>query len=252
MRLKQAVILAGGKGTRLKPYTDNVPKPLVQINGNPFLDYLIFSLFEEGISEILLLLGYKSDLIYNRYNEINHKSLKINFSFGSTNDKTGKRIIDAYNMLDNKFLLVYGDNYWPLELKKMINQYRINNTLLMTTVYGNRDGKGEYGFENNIIINDKYIVEGYDKERKDKKANGVDIGYFIVDKRTINPDLCDNISFERDIIPKIVSSNNVSAFITNKRYYYITNEDAMKNFEIISKKENITSIPYYMFTNRKK
>ena len=121
----------------------------------------------------------------------------------------------------------------------------------MTTVYGNKDGRGEYGFENNIIVNDKHIVEGYDKKRKDKKANGVDIGYFIVDKRAIDPDLNDNISFEEDIIPNIVSSKNVSAFITDKRYYYITDEVALKNFEKISKKEKITYLPNHMFENRK-
>ena len=245
MKIKQAVILAGGKGTRLKPYTDHVPKPLVPVNGNPFLDYLIFSLVEEGITDILLLLGYKSELIFNRYNDVEYKNIKFNFSMGETSDKTGKRIIDAYDKLERKFLLLYGDNYWPLNLNKMINQYKHNGASLMTTVYENKDGTGEYGFENNIIVSDDNIVVGYDKERKNKKANGVDIGYFIIDKDVMNiySNANENVSFERDIIPKIVNANNLSAFLTNDKYYYITNEAALKNFEKVVSNRGFISLP---------
>ena len=56
--IKQAVILAGGIGTRLRPITYKIPKPLIQINNRPFLEYLIDLLKENGISEVILLLGY--------------------------------------------------------------------------------------------------------------------------------------------------------------------------------------------------
>ena len=247
MKLNQAVILAGGKGTRLKPYTDKLPKPLAPVIDVPFLDYLIFSLIREGISSILILVGYKSELIIERYSRIKNQNVKIDFSIGNVSDKTGKRIIDAYDKLDKKFLLVYGDNYWPLNLKVMVRWYQNNQTLLMTTVYSNKDGMGEYGFENNIIVKKNNIVEGYDKERKNKKANGVDIGYFIIDKSIINPNINYNISFERDIITKSVKQGNVSAFVTDKHYYYITNESALKNFETAVKTENFLPLPNVFF-----
>ena len=247
MKLNQAVILAGGKGTRLKPYTDNIPKPLAPIMNVPFLDYLIFSLIQEGISNILILVGYKSELIIERYSNIKNQNVKIDFSIGEVSDKTGKRIIDAYDKLDKKFLLVYGDNYWPLKIKEMIYRYQKNNTLVMTTVYSNIDGRGEYGFENNIILKKNNIVEDYDKERKNKKANGVDIGYFIIDKTVIDPTMKDNISFERNIITEIVIKGNLSAFITDKQYYYITDEFALKNFEMAVEKKNFLPLPIDFF-----
>jgi len=250
MKLNQAVILAGGKGTRLKPYTDTLPKPMAPIIGVPFLDYLIFSLIEEGISKILILVGYKSELIINRYKKIKNQNVKIDFSIGKVSDKTGKRIIDAYDKLDKNFLLVYGDNYWPLDLKKMIRNYQNNETPIMTTVYSNNDGMGEYGFENNIIVKKNNIVAGYDKERKNDRANGVDIGYFIIDKEIINPNINENISFERDIITKCVNQNNVSAFKTNNHYFYITDEMALKKFEIAVKKANFISLPSNFFLNK--
>ena len=62
-RLTQAVILAGGRGERLRPLTDSMPKPMAPINGIPFLDYLIHSIIQAGIENILILLGYKADMI---------------------------------------------------------------------------------------------------------------------------------------------------------------------------------------------
>ena len=59
MKIDQAVILAGGRGTRLRPFTNKLPKPLVPVCGYPFLDYLISSIISVGIGKILILLGYK-------------------------------------------------------------------------------------------------------------------------------------------------------------------------------------------------
>ena len=66
-KITQTVILAGGRGERLKPLTDYMPKPMAPINGKPFLDYLIHSIISVGINQILILLGYKSEMIVSRY-----------------------------------------------------------------------------------------------------------------------------------------------------------------------------------------
>ena len=57
-RLRQAVILAGGRGERLKPITDVTPKPMIEFHGKPFLEYIINQLREQGIEEVILLVGY--------------------------------------------------------------------------------------------------------------------------------------------------------------------------------------------------
>ena len=72
-----------------------------------------------GIKKILFLIGYKGNLIKDRY--INLNGLKTTFSFSHEDADTGKRIIEAYDMLDDNFLLIYADNYWPIQLDSMIN-----------------------------------------------------------------------------------------------------------------------------------
>jgi D-glycero-D-manno-heptose 1,7-bisphosphate phosphatase len=59
----QAVILAGGRGTRMAPITDTIPKPMIKIEGKPFLEYLIEMLREQGVQRILLLLGYLPEVV---------------------------------------------------------------------------------------------------------------------------------------------------------------------------------------------
>ena len=133
--LTQAVIFAGGKGNRLKPLTNTIPKPMAPVNGLPFLDYLIYSIVRSGIKDILILVGYKSEFIIERYSTIS--GVKIDFSFGSETYNTGKRLISAYSKLSNHFLLMYGDNYWPIEIKKMWQNYKKLQVGVSTTVFLN-------------------------------------------------------------------------------------------------------------------
>ena len=94
--IRQAVILAGGRGERLMPLTMDRPKPMVLINNKPFLDYLIYSLIEQGIKKIIILTGYKSKIISQRYN--NYKDIQILCIQGDEIYETGQRIIKAYRI----------------------------------------------------------------------------------------------------------------------------------------------------------
>ena len=116
--VKQAVKLAGGRGTRLKTLTDNLPKPMISINKRPFLEYLIDLLKENGIEEVVLLLGYLPKKIMEYFGNGSTFGIKIKYSIGDISFETGKRIKNVEELLDNNFLLMYCDNYWPLNLKE--------------------------------------------------------------------------------------------------------------------------------------
>ena len=178
--IKQAVILAGGEGIRLRPLTYQVPKPMVLVNNRPFLKYLIEMLKENGISEVVLLLGYLPEKITQYFGDGSSFGVDIKYSIGDVTFKTGTRIKNAERLLDDVFLLMYCDNYWPLNLKRLLEFYTEHKTLASVTVYTNKDGKGEYGPENNIYVDNNGYVSKYDKSRKGKNLNGVDIGFFII------------------------------------------------------------------------
>ena len=229
MNFSQAVILAGGRGTRLHPLTDKIPKPMAPINAIPFLDYLINSIVKSEIKNILILLGYKAKIIFDRYKDLDN--INIEFSHGEEDEKTGRRVLNAYDKLNENFLLMYGDNYWPIELDSMILNYGKLDVSIVTTVFSNKYGTGEYGFYNNIEVGNDGLVNSYDKERKKNKANGVDIGYFLMSKDCLDPKISANCSFEKYLLPKFIEKKDLGAYITDNQYYYITNYESLKGFE---------------------
>ena len=213
----------------MRPLTDRIPKPMAPINGFPFLDYLVNSVIQAGIENILILLGYKADVIIDRYK--NMKNITIEFSCGTEEDQTGRRVLNAYDQLDDHFLLMYGDNYWPIKLDAMWSNYQQSGVKVSTTVFSNKNGTGEYGCENNVVVGNDKIVVNYDKERKAYEANGVDIGYFLVTKDVLDPQMPGNVSFEVDILPQFIARKQLGAYVTNTQYYYITNMQTLKDFE---------------------
>ena len=245
--INQAVILAGGRGERLIPLTDSMPKPMAPINGVPFLDYLIYSIVQAGIKNILILLGYKADVIIDRYNSM--RNISIEFSYGSVNDQTGKRVLNAYDQLDDYFLLLYGDNYWTIELGAMWSNYQRLGANVSTTVFSNKNGTGEYGFGNNVVVSDNNYVVQYDKKRETFNANGIDIGYFLAAKNTLDPEMPGNVSFEIDILPELIAKKQLGAYVTDTQYHYITNMQTLNDFENAAEENNFLSLAKKYFNS---
>jgi histidinol-phosphate phosphatase family protein len=251
MDIRQAVILAGGEGTRLRPLTDTVPKPMVQVNDRPFLEYLIDLIKENGISEVVLLLGYLPEKVTEHFGNGSEFSVDIKYSIGKVADSTGTRLRNATDLLDEKFLLMYGDNYWPLDLQKLLDFYISHDTLVSTTVYANKDGRGEYDNENNIYVDNNGFVAGYDKSRKRKDLNGVDIGFFIVSRKALELMPEDDFSFEEEILPKLVEERQLSAFITEHRYHYISDPESLKVTEKYLQQKKVVLLDRDGVINRK-
>jgi len=219
IKVKQAVILAGGIGTRLRPLTYKIPKPMIKLNNRPFLEYLIDLLKENEIKEIILLLGYLPDKIKEYFGDGSNFGIKIRYSVGDVSFETGKRIKNAQELLDDNFLLMYCDNYLPLNLKKLVEYHDNHNVLATVTIYTNKDNFTK----SNMKVNDKGYVILYDKGRQERNLSGVDIGFFIVNKKVLElmPDT--NFSFEKEILPELIKKKQLAGYLTDHRYYSIGN-----------------------------
>ena len=105
----QAVILAAGRGKRLKPFTESLPKSLIKVNNTTILDRQIEILFHNGIEEIILVTGYKSDLIENHFHKKNKKNVKIVFNEKFDEFETLYSLWLAKKYIKSDFILLYGD-----------------------------------------------------------------------------------------------------------------------------------------------
>jgi D-glycero-D-manno-heptose 1,7-bisphosphate phosphatase len=139
-RPTQAVILAGGRGTRLRPLTDTMPKPMIPFEGKPFLGHTVDLLREQGFDRVLMLLGYLPQVIMDHFGDGSDYGVEIDYDVLSADDLTAYRIQHAADRIDDTFLLLYCDNYWPMPFDDMWKNYVDSGARGQITVYSNSDG----------------------------------------------------------------------------------------------------------------
>lgn len=229
-KITQAVILAGGAGTRLRPFTINNPKPMIPVNGKPFLEHLLQMLKLNNIRDVLMLTGYLEEKIRNYFQDGKKFGLNILYSHTPFADESGEelksgiRIKNAEHLLRDLFLLMYCDNYWPLNLKKLHQHFLEKKSDLLVTVYSNKDSSTR----NNTLVNQRGLFEKYDKLRTEANLNGVDIGYMIVDKKVLKLLPKENSKFEDVIFPELIDKKKLAGFLTDHKYYSIGDPDRVK------------------------
>ncbi len=217
--ISQAVILAGGYGTRLRPFTDTNPKPMYPFEGRPFLEYLIMQIRSFGITDILLLLGYLPENISGYFGDGAKWGVQIEYAVTPVEYETGLRLRRAWQekKLAPEFLLMYCDNYCPINFEQHLRSFRENGASVQITAYANRDGYTK----DNLRLAEDGRVEVYDKKRVTQGLRGVDIGYALVDRKALELMPEENENFEKLVYPQLAASGRMYASVTAHRYYSI-------------------------------
>ncbi len=238
--IKQAVIIAGGLGTRLKPFTDTNPKPMYPFNDKPFIEYLVKQIKGFGINRILILVGYLPEKIMDYLGEGSKYGVQIEYDITPVEFETGDRVLHAKDKLDDEYLFMYCDNYCPINFKKLVEDYYNNKALLQFTAYANLDGYTK----SNLLIAEDGKVEVYDKKRVTPNLSGVDIGYAIVNKKVLDllPD--GGFNLEAVLYPILVEQGKLYATVTEHRYY------SVGSFERIELTKRYFEFQKYVFLDR--
>ena len=172
MRVSQAVILCGGRGERLRPLTDEMPKPMVSVNGRPFLQYLLEQLAENGINRFVLLTGYLGEKIVEYFGDGSSWGWSISYSNGPVEWSTTKRIHEALDQIDEQFLLLYSDNFAQLRLSELARVNSDHNSAMTLSVVRKSPG--------NVQLDSKSSVVKYDLSRSESGSDLVEIGYALI------------------------------------------------------------------------
>jgi histidinol-phosphate phosphatase family protein len=215
---KQAVILAGGRGTRLRPITETIPKPMVEFHGKPFLGYVVEMLREQGFSSVLMLLGYLPDVIVDHFGDGREYGIRIEYDVLGPDDLTAYRVRHAADRIDDTFLLVYCDNYWPMRIEEMWRSYERSGAPAQITVYANEDGYSR----DSVIVGEDGFVRVFDRSRTTPGLKGIEISYAILDKRIVLPLLDDAQElFEEAVYPVLSRRHELHAYWSEHRYYSV-------------------------------
>ena len=151
----QAVIFCGGLGTRLRPITDDLPKPMVPVLDKPFLEYLLEQLAAQGIERFLLLTGYMGEVIYEYFGDGSFWGWEIEYSVGPNEWDTGRRLWEAQDNLDTRFLLLYADNFAQFNLNKLMHVHQKEQASVTLSLAAKEKG--------NIRISSNGRIDEYSK-----------------------------------------------------------------------------------------
>ena len=179
----QALILAGGLGTRLGEITKNIPKPMVPVGDKPFLHWLVELLKRSGINRFVLCTGYLSEKIEEYFGDGTKFGCSIQYSAEQTPLGTGGAIKKAAGLLEETFLVLSGDNYLPLNFRDYVNSFsRQSEKTSVGGMLACWDNEPPM-FRSNVLLdeNSRKILS-YDF-KSDEGKNFVDIGVKIFNHR---------------------------------------------------------------------
>ena len=224
MTIQQAVILAGGFGSRLRNITKNIPKPLIQFNNKPFIFYIVEELERAKIKKIIILAGYKGNLIKKKF--LNKKNIKVIIEKKPLG--TGGSIVTAKKHLDKYFLLLNGDTYINLSLRAKILNFK--KTCSKIFIIQNKTYKSNRLLSNLNIYKKKIIFS----KSKSFMYSGISI-FRSKDFKNFK----DNnfISLENTILNNLIKSKKLDGEINNESFIDI---GTLKNYQ--KAKKNIKKI----------
>ncbi len=208
-----AVVLCGGLGTRLRTVTGDLPKPMVDVAGRPFLEYILDYLVDQGVNKAVLAVSYRKEAIIEHFGN-KYKSLNISYSVESTPLGTGgavkQSIHDRFEHLGQVVLVINGDTLVEYQLGDMLSILNKNNADLVMSLKS-MDDTSRYG---RVQVNDRCVTQF--EEKKGGLPGLINAGVYLFNSclRSEFP-TGDSFSFEHDVLEKIVHSHSVLASVTN-------------------------------------
>jgi len=165
-------ILAGGLATRLRPITEKIPKALLPVAGRPFLAHQLELLRKNGIARVVLCVGYLGELIQQRFGDGAPFGVRLDYS--SDADRllgTGGAVRKALPLLGQKFFVLYGDSYLPIDYRAVADAFLAGGQPALMTVYAN-EGRWD---TSNVWFTDGQIKR-YNKKKRVPDMRHIDYG----------------------------------------------------------------------------
>ncbi|MCP4351335.1 MAG: NTP transferase domain-containing protein [Desulfobacterales bacterium] len=205
--LNQAVILAGGLGTRLGELTKNISKPMLSVGGRPFLEYIIWNLKRQGITKILLLVGYQAESIIEHFRDGNCFNVQIEYVVENKPAGTGGALRMVAEKLDSVILVLNGDTLFDISYLDLAS-FREHTCTMASLGLRVVENASRYG---SVVLKNELITGFLEKSRY---SSGIISGGMYVLHRDVLNYLPDSpSSLEHDLFPILASTGKLSGKI---------------------------------------
>lgn len=204
----KVVILAGGKGTRLKEYTENIPKSMINILGKTVLEYQFENLKKFNLTDIIICIGYLGEKIIDYYGDGKKFGVNIQYVLEKVPMGTGGALNDLKNIIDEDFILLFGDIMLELDWNRFIDFNKTQNGLGTFLVHPN-----SHPYDSDLILLDDYSqIKGisYKNSQRGYYKNIVKSGIHIFKREILNfVEEAKKQDLEKDVISKALEKDNI-------------------------------------------
>jgi len=202
-QLQKAVILVGGEGTRLRPLTNGIPKPMLPVLNHPFLEHTIHYLNKYGITEIILALSYLPDVIKEHFGDGRRLGVRLHYALEDSPLGTAGAVKNAEEYLDSTFVVLNGDIFTGLDIADMFAFHRKTKakaTIALTWV-DNPSAFGVVEADNNHRIR-RFVEKPAPGEAT---TNWINAGVYILEPEVLQqvPENA-HYMFERGLFPRLL------------------------------------------------
>ena len=232
---KSVMILAGGKGTRFKEYTDEIPKPMIPANGKPLLIHILNIYKKYGIENCIILAGYKKNVIqdyfednFSRHSDssttfVDSDNLKVTVLDTGEETMTGGRLKQGIEYLgDEQFYLTYGDGIADVNITELTKFHIVNEAKVTLTAVRPPARFGSLELDKNLVM--KF------GEKENTNEGWINGGFFVVNKNVISYLDSNDTIFEREPLESIARDNNLYAYKHDSFWQCV---DTIRELEIL-------------------
>ena len=219
----KAVILTGGLGTRLQPYTLFVPKPMLPLGDKPLLEHSIEWLKKNNIKSIVLCVSYLRKNIQDYFEDGHEFGVNIEYAVSNKPLATAGQLKTAEEFIDDTFVCVYGDSIFDFSLRNMIKQHKAKKAFATMSLYEYKTNL-QYG----VIHTSKGGKVTSWEEKPEIKAN-INMGCYVMEPGILKYIPKNKPYGMDDVIKKAMKNKKlVSSFITKKGFLDIGNKESYK------------------------
>jgi D-glycero-alpha-D-manno-heptose 1-phosphate guanylyltransferase len=205
----EAIVLAGGFGTRLQKLVSDVPKSMACINHRPFLEYLFDYLISQGVKKVVLSVGYKHDIISDHFKD-QYKSLAIGYSVETEPLGTGGGVRLAFwKIVGPRALVMNGDSLFRADYRAML-EFHLKKKANATLALRKLDDTSRYG---RVSLNRARRITGFEEKGSYAGSGYINGGVYIIEKLFLmEPEFRGRFSLEKDCFEPLCPYSRLFGF----------------------------------------
>lgn len=211
----QAILLAGGLGTRLKSVVSDRPKPMALIGEKPFMEYVIHELSCHGIADIIFAIGYKGSMVESHFGDGCKFGVTVSYAYEETLLGTAGAIKNAArHMKEDKVFVLNADTFYQIDYTRLLKLWE-EKTLDMALVLREVPDVSRYG---EATLKDNCLT-GFNEKVAESRPGTINGGIYLISRELIEDIPQGKVSLEREMIPKWLEEGRRMGGIVNDGYF---------------------------------